>query len=195
MSEKIIDARGLACPKPVLLTREALAAGNADEVRVIIDNLASCENVTRMANSMGCQARIDRQAAGEIHLLVRVASQANASACPQASRTVVLVSSDRFGEGDDDLGMILMRAFIKTLKEVAPPPASLLLVNAGVKLAVEESSLLSDIRELEAAGVQVLSCGTCLDFFHLKEKLAIGKITNMFEVVSQLSAAERVLRP
>lgn len=248
MDEKTIDARGLACPKPVLLTREALLAGDATRLRVLIDNMASCENVTRMVDSLGHQARIDKRGEDEIHLVVDVAATTRTSAfpggdatlhrassddaapqhgvspketafphraspqdsttaqnaaegapaqtaCRAASRNVVLISSDRFGEGDDELGSVLMRAFIKTLKEVVPTPETIFFINAGVRLTTEDSALIQDIRELEESGMQVFSCGTCLDFFHLKEKLVVGKVTNMFEVVSHLSAADRVIRP
>lgn len=219
MDEKTIDARGLACPKPVLLTREALLGGGATRLRVLVDNMASCENVTRMVGSLGHQARIDKRAEGEIHLVVEVAAAAGKGALPEdapsprghaqdaaeaapsetacrpASRNVVLISSDRFGEGDDELGSVLMRAFIKTLKEVVPIPEAIFFINAGVRLTTEGSALIEDIRELEDGGMQIFSCGTCLDFFHLKDKLAVGQVTNMFEVVSHLSAADRVIRP
>lgn len=199
MEEKTIDARGLACPKPVLLTRDALQAGDATRLRVLVDNMASCENVTRMIHSLGHLARIDKRGEDEIQLVIDVASAAEEDpmpvACRPASRNMVLVSSDRFGEGDDELGRVLMRAFVKTLKEVVPIPEATFFINAGVRLTTEGSPLIQDIRELEEGGMGIFSCGTCLDFFDLKEKLAVGKVTNMFEVVSYLSSADRVLRP
>ncbi len=154
-----------------------------------------------MARSQGCRVRIDKQAEGEIHLLIEPVGaeapepQAEAISCGTASRNIVLVSSAGFGEGDAELGAVLMRAFIKTLKEVAPAPVAMFFVNSGVRLTSEGSNLIDDIAELEGRGMDVFSCGTCLDFFGLGDKLAVGKVTNMFEIVSQLSSADRVIRP
>lgn len=109
--------------------------------------------------------------------------------------TVVLLASDRLGHGDDELGAVLVRSFVKTLAALESPPAAILLVNGGVRLAAEGSPLIQDLEGLEARGVEVLSCGTCLDWFHLKEALRAGKPTNMMEIVTRLTRADRVVRP
>ncbi|MFC1572886.1 sulfurtransferase-like selenium metabolism protein YedF [Candidatus Eisenbacteria bacterium] len=223
MSERVIDVRGKACPQPVIETRKILLEGTAESLRVIVDNRASAENVSRMVRSLGQEIRIDREEPGEIHLMINLggtsggdtkvangstmtsavmsppaASSATQSAedlCRQPSRNVVLISSDRFGSGEEELGRILMRSFIKTLSEVVPKPEAILFVNSGVYWTIEGSDLLEEIQRLADTGVQILSCGTCLDYYHLKEKLAVGVVTNMFEVVSLLASADRVLRP
>lgn len=225
MSERTLDARGKPCPEPVVAARRILLEERPELLRVIVDNPASAENVSRMARSLGHAARIERQEPGEIHLLVSAGSgegraapggagrdaageassaagggsspvaEAAADSCGRPSENVVLIGSAEFGAGDAELGGILMRAFVKTLGEVVPLPRAILFINGGVRLTVEGSALLDDLGELERRGARVLSCGTCLDFFHLKERLAVGRVTNMFEVVSLLSAADRVIRP
>jgi len=204
MADRVLDVRGKACPKPVIETRKVLVEDEPETLRVLVDNPASAENVSRMVRSLGRAVRIDREAAGEIELLITSGAPVGASgespenapaSCPAPPRNVVLISSDRFGSGEEDLGRILMRAFVKTLHEVVPKPKTIFLVNSGVYLSVEGSDLVDDLRRLADSGVEVRSCGTCLDFYHLEGKLAVGAVTNMFEVVSALAAADRVLRP
>jgi selenium metabolism protein YedF len=108
---------------------------------------------------------------------------------------LVLIDGATVGRGDDVLGSVLMKSFLHTLKEVRPLPWRLIFLNAGVKLASEGSDLVAVLRELEGLGVEIFSCGTCLDFFKLKEKLAVGSVTNMYDIVSSLVTAASVLRP
>ncbi len=203
MSERILDVRGKACPQPVMETRKILTGEAPDFLRVIVDNTASAENVTRMARSMGALVHREREADGEIHLILRSgqpkaaagAIEARSSTPDRPLKKVVLISSNRFGAGDDELGDILMRSFIKTIKEISPLPQAVLFVNSGVHLTTEGSVLLDDIRALADSGVEILSCGTCLDFYHLKEMLQVGTVTNMYEILSLLSDADRTIRP
>jgi selenium metabolism protein YedF len=110
-------------------------------------------------------------------------------------KAVLLVANDEFGHGSSELGGILMRSFLKTVSGSEPKPGWAIFMNAGVKLTTEGSELLDEIRALEDAGVRVLSCGTCLDYFHLKDKLKVGKITNMQDTVTTLMTADWVVRP
>jgi len=199
--EKVLDQRGQACPKPVMATREALQDASVARLRVLVDDEASAENVRRMAASMGCSARVERSGAGAAVLiertpgaLAKTSAQAAADSC-RGSGVVVLFASSLLGEGDPELGRILMRSFVKTLREARPLPSAAIFVNSGVRLTTEGSPLLEDIAALEAAGVEVTSCGTCLDFYGLKDRLRVGRVTNMFEIVSKLTAADRVVRP
>jgi selenium metabolism protein YedF len=111
------------------------------------------------------------------------------------SRTAVLLASEVLGQGEDELGRILMRSFLKTMLELDPLPWRLLLLNTGVKLAIEESDLIDDLRALAGRGVEILCCGTCLDYFHSKDLLQVGRISNMHEILSSLAGADQVLRP
>ncbi|OHB69887.1 MAG: hypothetical protein A2V70_02365 [Planctomycetes bacterium RBG_13_63_9] len=110
-------------------------------------------------------------------------------------RVVAMVASDRFGEGEEELGRILMRAFIKTLKDVDPRPGKVIFANAGVRLTTEGSDLIDDIRALESGGVEIISCGTCLDYYRLLDKLQVGVASNMYEIASTLVQADRIVRP
>jgi selenium metabolism protein YedF len=111
------------------------------------------------------------------------------------SGTVVLIASDRLGSGSDDLGWVIMRVFVKTLHDVTPRPDAIILLNAGVKLATEGSELIGPLSELARDGSEVLACGTCLDYFELRDQLRVGRVTNMLEIVTKLSTADRVIRP
>ena len=108
---------------------------------------------------------------------------------------VVLFASDRVGEGPEELGRVLARSFVKTLREQGPLPWRLVFLNAGIALTTEGSPVVEDLRAMEAAGAEVLSCGTCLDYFHAKEKLLVGRVSNMREIVETLSQAGRLVRP
>jgi selenium metabolism protein YedF len=123
------------------------------------------------------------------------AEGAEAISAQTGKKVVVLVDGATVGRGDDLLGAVLMKSFLHTLKEIEPRPWRLIFINAGVKLAAEGSDLLSVLSELESLGIEILSCGTCLDFFKLKEKLHEGKVTNMYDIVSSLVAATNVIRP
>lgn len=198
MDERTIDARGKACPQPVIETRKALQAGGTTSLLVLVDNQAASENVSRMAHSLGHAVEVERVAEDEIQMRISVAdavAEETSAAPPTKSGHVVLIESRTLGEGDEALGAILMKAFIKTIKEVTPLPSAMLFLNGGVHLTASGSPHLEDLRELEGMGVALFSCGTCLDFFHLQERLAIGKVTNMFDIVSRLTAADRILRP
>jgi selenium metabolism protein YedF len=209
MAEKIVDARGQACPRPVLMTREALGEGGG-AVRVLVDNEASAENVRRMAASMGCSVEVARDGAdfrvvarpgdaaanaGDGPVPEMVSCERPGAAAEPAGRPVVLIDSDVFGRGDDELGRVLMRGFVKTLKEVRPAPARLIFANAGVRLTTGDSELVDDLRELERLGAEVLSCGTCLDYFGLGDALRVGRVSNMFEIADALLHASSVVKP
>ena len=210
MKEQIVDVRGKPCPQPVVETRKVLDAGDCGLVRVIVDNTASSENVSRLARKMNCDVTIDKKLDNEIHLLIHpvgvevpaipqdqggASPQPAARMAPRPTQTVVLISSSELGVGEKELGGILMRAFIKTLKEVSPPPTAIIFMNSGVFLTTEGSQLLEDLQDLAHEGIEILSCGTCLDYYKLKGKLEIGTVSNMFEIVSLMADADRVLRP
>jgi selenium metabolism protein YedF len=198
MQEKLIDARGLSCPEPVVLARKAMLESNRQIIRVVVDDEASIENIQRMAQSAGWSVS-KQQNQDDTHLLLTpenvAADEQPAGELPERRpQIVVLIASNAIGTGDDQLGGVLMRAFIKTLREVALRPQRMICMNAGVLLTTEGSELLEDLRQLEELGVEILSCATCLDFFHRLNKLQVGRTTNMFEIAETLLNAERVVR-
>lgn len=194
-----VDARGLPCPQPVIMTRKALM--EHDEVLTIVDNDTARENVTRLAEKAGCTIRAEQRDDGTyLHIARSFApSQEPASAevkmsPPSAGSLVLLVPSQFFGRGDDPvLGEILMRGFLHTLGEVQPLPDVIVFLNSGVKLTVEGSPVLEDLRALQTQGIEILACGTCLGHFGLKEKLAVGQVSNMYTIAETLLGAGRVV--
>lgn len=202
MAQDQVDARGLPCPQPVIKTREAISQAGVSRISVLVDDLSQVENVLSMARNQGWAGKIARQDGELIEIfLTREANAGSSEAedlaltCGKTTNLVVMVSSSQLGEGDPELGSILMRAFIKTLWETAPRPACMIFINSGVKLTTEGSELIEDIQRLAKAGTDVLSCGTCLDFYGLKDKLGVGRISNMFEIASLLVSADRTIQP
>jgi len=201
---KQIDARGLACPAPVLQTRAALDKETLAAVTVIVDNAAAQQNVSRFLTSRGFAVQASQQ--GADYLVVGQAGQVpptqathqTASAQPvrdtgAAAKIMVMVAADRLGSGDDVLGAGLMVNFLRTLKEMGPELWRLVFVNSGVKLAVTGSPVLDDLKALEAAGVQILVCGTCLNHFKLIEQKQAGETTNMLDIVTAMQLADKVV--
>jgi selenium metabolism protein YedF len=169
-----------------------------------VDDDVASGNVGRMAQSLGWEAKVEREV-GEIRVVLTrgegapdAALEAAALSCgPEARRpeVVLFVTSDLLGAGDPELGRVLMRAFLKTIGDVDPRPGKAIFANSGVRLTTEGSDLVDDLRRLDESGVEVLSCGTCLDFYGLVEKLRVGRASNMFEIASSLVGADRVVRP
>jgi selenium metabolism protein YedF len=201
--KETIDARGKTCPKPVVMTKRTLESMGEGILTVIVDNPTSCENVERFAKSQGCSVDI-HQGQGSYTLDIvkgypcesRAETEARDLATSAGGpRVVVYVSADQMGVGEEELGRILIRAFLKTLVDVTPKPEKLIFVNSGVKLTTEGSDVIESLKELEAMDIAVMSCGTCLDYFYLKDKIRVGLISNMFDIASALMEADRVVRP
>lgn len=188
-----IDARGLACPQPVIMTKKAIEASN-EPVMAIVDNETAKENIIKLAKSMNCEYR-DYEKDGLFYIeiskgeLPEEAAVLESEVDFQNGDTVILVQSDKFGLGGDELGAVLIRNFIYTLTESEPYPKAVLFVNGGVKLTTENEHTVENLKILEGAGVKIISCGTCLDFFGLKEKLSVGVIGNMYDMVENMKAA------
>jgi selenium metabolism protein YedF len=209
---KELDVRHLACPGPVLKLRELLDAGEREIRFHVADDLCR-SNVARFAASRG--ARFDVEDGGDGTFLISIvapeASSAPASGEPdelscdlpeQAAGAggarrpqVVQVTGSSMGTGDDELGALLLRSFLKTQAELDRVPDTVVFYNSGVKLCCEGSHLLDDLRALEQAGVEIIACGTCLNFFGLADQLAVGRVTDMLEIAGRLAAAGSIVRP
>ncbi len=201
-----IDARGLACPQPVVKVKQAVDSGKT-EFDVLVDNESSKENVLRFADanklvidaigidSGAYRIRLRREGAAAGAVPAAVAGAAPAASSGEATGKTILLAADRIGAGSDELGAKLMLAFLFTLTESEQKPEEVILMNAGVRLATEEPQAVEHLKKLEAAGAEILVCGTCLDFFRLKEKLAVGRVSNMYEIVERLMASPGVVRP
>jgi selenium metabolism protein YedF len=195
---KEIDARGLACPAPVLQTKAALQEDDSAGVRVVVDNAASQQNVQRFLESQGFRTELEQD--GTDYLVIGSCDSAP-SARPQPDavpssdkkKIMVMCATDRIGYGDDALGLKLMINFLRTLKEMGDELWRLVLVNNGVKLTIAGSEVLEDLKAYEAAGLNILVCGTCLDHFNLLEKKQVGETTNMLDIVTAMQLADRVI--
>lgn len=189
---RVVDARGLPCPQPVLRAKEAMQ--KTDEVIVIVDGPESAENVRRMAEKAGWVVHVDGKEEGiYVHLAAGPQAQPTARQAP-GGPVVLLVPSETFGRGEHaELGSVLMRSFFHTLLEVEPRPEVVVFLNSGVKLVVEGSPLVDDLRELEVRGVRILACGTCLGYYGLKEKVAVGTVSNMYTIAETLLGAGRLV--
>lgn len=201
----VIDARGDACPIPVVKTLKALGAlAGPGEVETIVDNKIAVENLTRMAASKGCSSVNEQTGEKEWHVVTTAteavevaAGEPEAATCsvPAPKNVVVQISASTMGTGDDVLGAKLMKAFAFSLTQLDELPATILLYNGGAHLSCEGSPVLDDLRNLAAAGVEVLTCGTCLDFYGIADTLAVGEVTNMYVIASKLAGASVVVRP
>lgn len=188
-----VDARGLACPQPVILARKAIA--EHEEVLVLLNDDIARQNVLMLASGLGCSAVEERQGVETRITITRGETCALADQVICAGGPVVMVfSSSVMGRGDDTLGGVLMRSFLHTITEASPRPDIMIFLNTGVRLAVEGSEVLDDIRTLVESGVQVMSCGTCLNFLELREKLAVGSVTNMYDIAQVMLSAVRLIQ-
>ena len=197
---KKVDCRGLSCPQPVLDTKAALEQSSAPLV-VIVDNEASCSNVSRFAQSQGARVTVERHG-GDYHLTIEPGQHAPSAEPPPITcsvapgrNTVIYVSSEFMGRGDDKLGAVLMAAFLDTLSHFNDLLSHAIFVNGGVRLAVEGSPVLEQIRQIEQLGAEVLVCGTCLNHFGIKDKLVVGCVSNMYSIIETLSRATRIIQP
>jgi len=187
-----VDARGLNCPIPVVRTKKALEGMEEGDLTVVIERPDGCQNVQRFAESQGCRVTVDEKD-GLFYIHIRKEKTAQ-SASPKQSRDVVFITTDRLGTGDQQLGEILMKAFLNTLWDAEPKPAKLLFLNDGIRLTTEGSEVLESLRLLEKAGVEIFSCGTCLEYYQLKDKLKVGAVTNMYETVDSLLSAGKIIK-
>ena len=195
-----IDCRGLPCPQPVINTKNALEEiAEGEALAVLVDNEAAVTNVSRFAEAQGHEVRVEEEA-GFWRLIVTkkgAGQPVGAITCarPEGVRPVVVIDREGMGEGDETLSKILIRAFLKTLKEASVKPETLVFYNRGIFLTLEGSEVLDDLKALEAQGIKILVCGTCLDFYRVKEKLRVGQVSNMYDIMETMLTAGLVVKP
>jgi len=195
---KEIDARGLACPAPVLQTKASLQEDNPNSLRVVVDNAASQQNVQRFMESQGYQTVLEQKGADYLVIGTRVSEpggqpQPSTGRQSDEKKIMVMCATDRLGFGDDELGLKLMVNFLRTLKEMGEELWRLVFVNNGVKLAIDGSEVLEDLRQYEKDGLKILVCGTCLNHFNLLERKQVGETTNMLDIVTAMQLADKVI--
>ena len=190
---KTIDCTGKTCPLPVLETKKALEEGHVDTLAVIVDNPTSQENVMRFLQSQGFSVSVMEE--NKKHRIEATRGQSDEEIVKSENKLLVFIDGETVGRGSEELGRILMRSFLITLKELNPLPWRIIFINGGVKLAAEESPYLEPLNNLLTLGVEILCCGTCLDYYKLKEKLRVGRVSNMFEIASSFLEATNVIKP
>jgi selenium metabolism protein YedF len=192
---KNIDCRGQQCPQPVIQTRQTILSAPGEVVQVLVDDQICQENVSRLANTLGYTIKVN--AVDSAIQLVLTPGEKPADATVRSSAggpTVIFIGSDQMGHGDAKLGQILMKNFIFTLTESNTTPDAIYFVNSGVMLTVGGSDVIEPLTELASRGVDIASCGLCLEFFNVKEALMVGRISNMLELVNALSEAGNIVR-
>jgi len=194
-----LDCRGLACPAPVLQTKQKIEKENLSEISVIVDNQASKENVSRFLGSQKFEVSVEQR--GPDYYVTGKRGTAGTvsepSAAPQPDtekrKIMVMIATDRMGSGDDVLGKLLLISFIKTLAEMGDELWRLVFVNNGVKLTIGGSEVLDILKGYEKEGLTILVCGTCLNHFNLLDKKEVGVTTNMLDIVTAMQLADKVI--
>ena len=191
--ERQVDCRGMLCPKPVIETRNALQAMGKGTLEVLVDKEVSAKNVSRMATRLGCAVAVEERG-GEWAVRIEKAGEAAPEESAQAEvAPTVFIATRRFGRGYDELGEILRKAFLYSLTQMPEPPSAIVFANSGVELTVEGSEALETLKELVDRGVEIIVCGTCVDYLKLADKVAVGEISNMQEIAETLAASAKVI--
>ena len=222
METKVVDARGLACPLPVVNAKKAVEAlKDGGSVTVLVDNEIAMQNLQKFVKQKDYDSHIKKVADQEYQIMIVVPSKEeladadsskeelekifdmweknseNTSCQPDIRKKgmVVVLSANVMGTGEEKLGKSLMKAFVFALTKQDRLPETILCYNSGAYLTCQDADTLEDMKCLEAEGVKILTCGTCLDFYGLKEQLAVGSVTNMYEIVEVMEQAKTIIRP
>lgn len=189
----IIDCRGLLCPQPVINTKKYFDTLDNGSAEVIVDNEVSKNNVMKFAASKGFSSSV-LEKDGNYHIKIVKDDSIKCEPMSFDDSLTIVITSDKLGEGEDDLGITLMKSYIFALSENDVVPENIIFMNAGVKLAVEGSNCLEGLNKLKDKGSKITSCGTCLDFYGLKDKLVIGDISNMYSIVDEMNKAAKTIK-
>lgn len=194
---KTLDARGWTCPLPVIETKKLTETMNAgDQLEVLVDNEIAVQNLTKFAAQRNHAVVSSKVEEKKYQVILTVGSQESCECeLDQTSDFIVAIGSNKMGEGDPALGTALMKAFIFALTKQDQFPTTMLFFNSGAYLTCQDSDVLEDLKTLESKGVEIFTCGTCLNFYGLNEKLAIGSVTNMYDIVEKMEKAGKVVKP
>jgi selenium metabolism protein YedF len=195
---KKVDARGQACPKPVIMTKNVLDDGESDKLVTIVDNEVAKENVIKLVKSLKYSYEVEKRGNNEFYIHISKGENERESkeiTCPvNTFKDITIVfGSNTLGKGSEELGKILVKGYIYTLTEAEPYPATLIFLNSGVKLTTEGSEVIDDLKKLENEGVEILSCGTCLDYYNIKDELMVGQVSNMYTILEKMKNATNTI--
>ena len=210
MNKTIVDAMGEQCPVPVIKTMKALDAMTEPGImEVHVDNRTAVENLSRLADSRKLPVSVNEKQF-EVSMTVEEITAKSSDSAPsdtaapeyiscapaaEARPLVAVIGSDTMGSGNDELGRTLMKGFIYAISQLEKLPDTIIFYNGGAKLSTEGSASLEDLKAMEAQGTKIVTCGTCLNFYGLTEKLAVGSVTNMYDIVETMNSAARIIRP
>lgn len=189
-----VNAIGEVCPKPVIMTKKALKEIKNGVVEVSVDNETSKENVEKMAKEMGYDYKTEKFGDVFITTINKNEKSEEIKSENEEKKTVVVIGSDKMGVGEDELGNVLIKGFIYALTESEKLPKTILFYNKGVFLTSVLEDTVKDLKILEEKGVEILSCGTCLNFYHLQDKLQVGTVTNMYTILERQMEADKVIK-
>lgn len=198
-----LNCANLPCPQPVIQTKNTLETMSGKKLLVIVDNEAAVANVSRFVESQGHEVISANDNDGLYQLLIKKGKSKKTGTEPKIQcdtavdkkNMAVYISANVMGQGDDELGQILINAFLESVTHFAKEISHIILVNSGVKLTVEKSKSLHHLQELEKTGVEILVCGTCLNFYSIKDQLAVGTVSNMYSILETMSKADKVINP
>ncbi len=200
-----VNAMGDTCPIPVVKTKNAIRdLGGSGVVETLVDNEIAVQNLTKMANQKGYGVRSEKLGEGSFRVVMTVGEGAEVPAGNEETpclmpapkkNTLVVIDSIQMGSGSEELGRALMKSFIYALGQQEELPATILFYNGGAPLTCEGSPALEDLQSLQAQGVEILTCGTCLNFYGLTEKLRVGEVTNMYVIVEKMTQASLIVKP
>lgn len=190
---KNIDCKGLKCPQPVINTKKYFDSIESGEAEIVVDNEVAKNNIVKLCESSGLKYEVK-----ENEGLFYIKAMKEICACEPMEfnnkKLTILISTDKMGSGDDKLGAALMKSYMFALSEADVIPENLLFLNGGVKLTIQSSDVLDSLKVLEKRGVSISSCGTCLDFYGVKEELSIGDITNMYTIVEKMNSSDKTIK-
>jgi selenium metabolism protein YedF len=205
MSNIEVNAMGDACPIPVIKTRNAIREMKENGVvEVKVDNEIAVQNLTKLANELKYENSSEKLGDAEFKVTITVDKPLDAAVAQEvincipdarAKKVVVAIGADHMGEGNDELGAVLVKGFIFALTQQDVLPATILFYNGGAKLTCEGSPALEDLKSLEAEGVEILTCGTCLNYYELSDKLQVGEVTNMYVIAEKMMNADNIIKP
>jgi len=204
MAKVVVNAVGEQCPIPVVKATKAIREmKEAGIVEVHVDNEIAVQNLTKLANSQNLKSSAKKEAENLYIVTITMDGAIEAGNTPDAcitcapdkrGNTVVAIASERMGHGNDELGKVLMKGFIYALSQLEELPKTILFYNGGATITCEDSPSVEDLKSMEAQGVEILTCGTCLDYYGLKDKLAVGSVTNMYTIVEKLAQADKIIK-
>ncbi len=186
-----INAKGLLCPKPVIITKQKLDEMEEGTVEVAVDNRVCVENLSKFAQGQGYDFEYEEFSEDDYLVTINKSKDAVATEVASDEDFTLAITSDTMGGGEEELGKILIKSFIYTVSQTKPLPKTIVFYNKGVFLTCEGSEVMDDLKAMADEGVEIVSCGTCLDFYNLKEKLQIGEISNMYTIYEKIQGPKK----